>query len=859
MALKEQVQVARRFQRSVRIDTDLADPMGLEGFICPPSSAAVLETMASHAAQTGQGAFTWTGPYGAGKSSLAVALSGLLNGDSQKRTLAAKAIGQDTAGIVWNSFPPRGQGWRILPIAGEQVSPEELFGKAINAQRIPGITQHRKWSPDKVLSALHKISQEDPEDTGGLIVLIDEMGKVLEGAARDGHDIHFFQQLAEYASRSSGRLIVVGILHQAFEEYAHRGSREMRDEWAKVQGRFVDLPVNASPEEQIFLIGKAVEASVVPDEFAKLCLQVANLTRRQSTPELEQLLQDCWPLHPITTSLLGPISRRRFGQNQRSIFGFLNSAEPYGFQEFLSGADEDDLFGAEALWDYLRLNLEPSILASPDAHRWTLAAEILDQCHAQGGREEDSRVVKIIALLDLFRERSGLTASPDIICAALPDLSQEIIRESLDRLRMASHVIYRNYNDSFSLFEGSDFDLEAEVSRIMSSSESPSTRRMCEIANLEPVIAKRHYHEFGAMRWFNLSVATLDDLESNSHGLIPEDGAAGVFLLVLPQRGMGLRETETTIERALRATPGDISAIGLPPNARKLDDLSRELTAIEQVRHSAPDLAGDPVARREVEIKAAALRGLIQNEISDALDGSMWFIKGYPAKILLSYAELNSLASELANKRFNKSPKINNELLNRDKPSSNAVAAQNALIRRMASHEGTENLSIEGHPAEWGIFASVLEAGALYKSIGEEWHFVSPGNNKNQDPCRLRPLWDTALEILQVNRARTVALSEIQERWAGSPFGVKRGLLPVITAAFILSNKRELAFYRQGVFQPRVTDLDMEYLARDAGDVQVRWMDLSQRSRELLSEMAAIVREIDRDNTLVVHQCWLDG
>ena len=43
MALAERVNVTRRFQRAVRIDLDLDDPGALEGFICPPSSAAVPE------------------------------------------------------------------------------------------------------------------------------------------------------------------------------------------------------------------------------------------------------------------------------------------------------------------------------------------------------------------------------------------------------------------------------------------------------------------------------------------------------------------------------------------------------------------------------------------------------------------------------------------------------------------------------------------------------------------------------------------------------------------------------------------------------------------------------------------------
>ena len=103
------------------------------------------------------------------------------------------------------------------------------------------------------------------------------MGKILEGSARDGSDVHFFQQLAEMASRSSGRLILVGILHQAFEEYSHRLSREMREEWSKIQGRFVDLPVNAGPDEQIALLGRAIEPGPIPEEHGSLAKAVASI------------------------------------------------------------------------------------------------------------------------------------------------------------------------------------------------------------------------------------------------------------------------------------------------------------------------------------------------------------------------------------------------------------------------------------------------------------------------------------------------------------------------------------------------------------------------------------------------------
>ena len=94
MALNEHVRITRRFLRSICIDSDLGDAAALEGFVCPQSSADILGTMVRHVSETGQGAFTWTGPYGSGKSSLVVALSALLNGNAGLQEEAVKSSEQ---------------------------------------------------------------------------------------------------------------------------------------------------------------------------------------------------------------------------------------------------------------------------------------------------------------------------------------------------------------------------------------------------------------------------------------------------------------------------------------------------------------------------------------------------------------------------------------------------------------------------------------------------------------------------------------------------------------------------------------------------------------------------------------------
>src|SRR5262249_24937302 len=141
----------------------------------------------------------------------------------------------------------------------------------------------------------------------------------------------------------------------------------------------------------------------------------------------------------------------------------LNSSEPHGFADFLRRAGSGDLYEPSRLWDYLRANLEPSILASPDGHRWALAAEALERCEAIGGDALHLRILKTIALIDLFKERSGLLASPELLRASLPDVMEHALLKALKQLSDWSFIIFKRYLNSYAIFAGSDFDIDQAV------------------------------------------------------------------------------------------------------------------------------------------------------------------------------------------------------------------------------------------------------------------------------------------------------------------------------------------------------------------------------------------------------------
>ena len=847
MALVDKVRIARRFQRSIRIDADIGKPAALVGYICPRSSAEAIETMARHVEENGQGAFTWTGPYGSGKSSLVVAMAAALMGRKRISRYAESVFETKTTGILRKAFPPRTRGWRVLPVVGRRDRPAQVIGEAIVSSELTDCSEQRTWTDKAVLDTVDELAQSNPGSYGGLLIFIDEMGKFLEAAANSLTDIYLLQELAEQASRSGKRLVIVGILHQAFEEYAHRLSREVRDEWSKIQGRFVDLTINTSRDEQIDLISRAIEKDFKPDNPYQLAEGVAAQTRRETPGYFAKMLEDCWPLHPIVASLLGPISRRRFGQNQRSIFAFLNSAEPFGFQDFLRNANDDAIYEPDRLWDYLRVNFEPAILASSDGHRWSLAEDVIERCEALGGDDSHLRLLKVLAIIGMFKDRSGLGGSLELLRLAFPGENSELASR-LDDLKRWSFVVYRKFSDTYSIYEGSDFDIELAVEQALESIPELNTVAFSSLFKLQPVVAKRHYHRTGALRWFDVVVVPLAEAAVVADGYTPRNGAVGCFVLALPTRSESTETSKRLCNEIVQQSRDWEIAVGSAQQIGGVVIQMRELMALEWVRDHTPDLQSDRVARTEIQARIDEMRGQLEDSFIQAIGGALWYRKDTEPR-LLSYEQLNGLASDLADGLFNDAPILHNELLGRTRLSSNAVAARNALIHRMVLNEGEARLGIDGYPPEGGLFVSLLESTGLYHDMDGKWQFVSPKLHGG-DPKNLGPTWQAATDLMMANTHRAVPITEVYEVWRRAPFGLKEGLLPVLVVAFFLSERGSLALYRDGMFQVSMSELDADYLVRDPADIQLRWMKLSETSRRLLSELAEVVHELDEEKTL---------
>jgi hypothetical protein len=837
--LSGMVRISRHYQRSIKIDADLGRPDALDGYICHGSAQAVLQSMSKQLLESNQRAFTWTGPFGGGKSSLAVAFASALSVDKSLRRKARETL--QLQGIPnFDRALPYKAGWLTVPVVGKRASVISELSKGL--RKALGFNHDgRKVSASALIKELCECADSSKYD--GLVIIIDEMGKFLEASALgSGDDVYFFQELAEAAARTSGRVVVIGVLHQSFSQYAIRLGIDTRDDWAKIQGRFSDIPLVAASDEVVELIGRAIESKEPPPWWmAPASIAIANSikARRPAVGEdFAQALEACWPLHPAMAALLGPISKRQFGQNERSTFGFLASVEPYGFRSYLESTSKFDSpwYRPNDYWEYLRANLEPAILASNDGHRWAQAVEAVERTEAKSTDPLHVALIKNIAVIDLFRNGSGLAAETAVLKELVHPDCRDQVENALEQLTNWRVVLLKKHIGAWSIFEGSDFDIDSATNQARSTMPGVDFDLLASLTNLYPVIAKRHYHDTGTMRWMNMALCRLDDAPAIAAKFKPNSGEFGLFLLALPGPGSNNGASLRKCREYSSSKPWPI-VVGLPENHARIEDLGAELLALKSVQ-SRHELNGDPVARREVQARLSAVRANLEEQLREAVAHAKWIAGEQEFE---RNARLPPLASDFADEVFHDSPELWSELVNRESPSSNSVKARRDLLYRMLANEGAENLGINGYPAERGLYATLLGGGSgpgLHRQDAQgAWRFMPPDANHAQTFVNL---WK-ATRALFVDADTRVNVADIQSIWAAPPFGVRKGVMPVIFTAFLLAHKANLALYKNNVFIPRVDDADLDESLQDPSNFSMRWIVIDAQKTSILAGIAEIL------------------
>ena len=847
------VSIRGQFRRSVHLSRDVYGDGAHEGYVVTAKARELVGRVADALdAPVAQRAWSVTGPYGGGKSAFALFLSGLLRGDDTAWDRLAGADGDLAARL------DRVRGGAFCPVlvvgSREPLVPALLRGLGEGLDAFVAHHARGRGRPPAELqalrSALGALADEaraaPPTEAavldlvaraartvhagtgGGLLLVVDELGKMLEHAALypEAADLFALQRLAERASRApegggAAPVLLFTVLHQAFDRYAGRLGSVQRDEWRKVQGRFEDVAFVAAADETLRLLAEAVE--VVPPtrlpgrarDAVEQTLALARLAPGADAAAVRRDLGRALPLHPAVALLVGPLFRR-LAQNERSLFAFLASGEPHGFLDIVGrggeagrgGADEAALYRLDHLYDYLVANLGATLFSERMERLWAETESVLGALRRP--TPLDVQLVKHAALLGFAGGLAGLSATAETL-AATTGAAPGDLDAALARLREGHALAFRPFGETYHVWQGSAFDLDAALREARE-----AVPRRVPLADLlrralppRPVVARRHSYRTGTTRVFDVVYASDADAE---RAVAAERRTDGRIVYVLPEDDGG---AAAVAERLRDLDLDPMVLVAVPDGAAALRESVRDLACLDWVREHAEALRGDAAARREVAEQRAALAAEVERRLgallasdADGRNPCTWVRAGRAFR-LSGERELQATLSRVCDEVFSRAPEVWNELLNRRKPSPSAVRGLKLLLDAMIHRGGAARLGIEGTPAEYGMYASVLQETGLHRQDADgRWHFGRPAPDARPGCAAV---WDAIAETLGTGGGAPVPLEALHRRLAAAPYGVRPGLIPVFLFAFVAHAADEVAFYENGTF---VRDLSFETVER---------------------------------------------
>lgn len=847
VSLANTVRIRSNFTRSVHVERDASMWLGgFRDYIITPLARQILgRVLEGVRSPHSPRAWTLTGPYGSGKSAFALALVQLL-APGKKQPPLLQALHEEDSSLAAEVIAIRSE-ITFLPVlvSGQrrQLTPALLEGL------IRALEEHGEGRP-AFADLLVAARQTDPEDagtvtslyetaarlTGGLVLIVDELGKFLEYAGQrpDKADVFALQLLGEAAARSTERpMLVLTVLHQAFSLYGSYLTRTQREEFNKVQGRFDDIAFQQPVDQMLRLVSAAIDFD--PDsavsanyraravELARQAIALQLVPTSLSEKEVIDLLVGCAPLHPVTALLLGPLFKR-LAQNERSVFAFLGSHEPFGFQEFLVKAStgECEFYTPDRLYDYVLTSCGSWLYQDPvDGRRWAQVETTLERLRDM--KPLEARVVKTVGLMAAIGEMGEMKPSREVLPFALLTTKDQV-HEALSHLVAKSVVVHRSFLGSYRLWDGSDVDLEEELAsgRRQVDTGKPLVDLLAAHVPPRPVVARRHSYQKGTLRFFQVQFTSPEQLLRDIDKFQKErphdaDGLL-VYLLVDSEAQLLDIEQLAGTEPLVAYTNVVMVPIHL---SRSVRETALEREALLWVESNTPALRDDRVARRELKARLSTTEQMLSKYIEAALSPSLGGLLAFHAGTRYETTgakDLNQLLSRVCDQLYPDGPSLRNELINRQNISSAAAAARRVLLSGMIERSHLPKLGITGFQPELSMYRSLLENTGIHQEANGEWKLVRPIGDSP-----LVPVWKVWERFLESTLRQKRSLAELWKELSAPPVGLKNGVIPVFICAMLLERQLDVALYEVGSFEPDLTTAMMERLVKSPDKFEIRY------------------------------------
>ena len=834
--LEELVTVPPKSYASTNIQHD--DIVTLQNYLPSASTLDVVDLLCSGLSGAKNGRMlSITGPYGSGKSTMAIFLKGLFASSSTKEWKTAhkvlkiasaeiaekiKESRQNTSahkdGLITCVVTARREPISMTILSALHDGATAYFGTTYNKKNFSKATNLKKYvkKPNTIPSV-----QEITEIISSLcavapvVIMIDEFGKNIEYFTTDEEqqsDLFLLQELAEMSG--PGRkipLTIITLQHMAFEEYAMGASHARKQEWAKIQGRFEDIPFANSPNQTRQLISRTIQIN----KNGENCRFVRNWARKKAKflQHLgieggfdSDLIASCYPLDPLALEVI-PELCSRYGQYERTLLSFITGGGKNTVATFI----EENLWadshlpamGLDALYDYFVAGTSMIHSSSANITRLLEIETIIRDSH--GLDKLEIKTLKTIGILNLIGRSGYLRSSQQMIDYAIEKDSRSILKG----LEEKSIITYREHSDEYRIWHGTDIDIAAELDLHRKRYKNMSlTEMLKQVVDLEPVVSTKHNIQYGTMRIFKRQFVTVQKITL-------DDTCDGAIVY------------NTNNVKNISCNKPTIMVT--PTNTSEIRHTAIEVIAIRDILQNNQRITSDWVARKELEERLADAE-IRLDRVFDAKYGQT--AKWSYGKSIISGTP-SAITSKVSDKVYCNAPKIYNEMINRTILSSQGSAAKRKLLELMLANVGKTCFGIDGYGPERAVYEAIFIKNKIHVPTLElGWKLQDPPKDNT-----LYPVWNAILSTVKESKKR-VSLVDVHQVCKMSPYGMKAGPIDIIIVTILLLYKNNIALYEHGTYFPKIGIEVVERMIKNPEHFELKYFENTPAKEKLLQRLA---------------------
>jgi hypothetical protein len=648
----------------------------------------------------------------------------------------------------------------------------------------------------------------------GIYVVVDEFNKFLEKAVKNKKhiDLKVLQDLAEMCNRSEDDQIhIMLISHQHLTQYADKLSEDVVNEWKKIEGRFKTIELSSNSSKTYHLISKVIHKDERiwndfiennQDKFNQLVEKVSFFGLFNELTEVEikdWVLYGCYPIHPTTVFALPKISSQ-LAQNDRTLFTFLSTNEFNTLGKFLEENDEKDfnLLTLDKIYDYFSDLMKKQDNQTTIFKIWLEVEGALKKIKETNGLQ--SKIVKILGILSLLCEYQKLPPTVNSLYLSLSNYTEDLIDEALKSLQREKIIYLRKSDGIIHFFQNSDVNFEEEIEKVLVSSKYQNYLSLSKILNdnfmFYPVIAKRYNDTYEMTRYFIQMFFTFDELCKgvNWDNLIIELGYVdGIIVNIICERKEQLEQSEVLIKKIQH--PQLLFVTSKEP--LDLREGVFKYQALKILQQDQDFINKTPLVSVELEAYLDDFTNIIEMELMKLSVPSVanYYYLGEKENINTK-AKLSKFVSKICYSVFSKTPKINNELINKNNISANIKSARKKVIKALYSNNNKPYLGLKGYGPDVSIFRSVIKRTGIYRYEKGVIELSLP-----QEENLKSLLVEMKQKILKAAENEQ-SFNELYIMLKEKPYGIRDGIIPLIFALSLRELKDYLVIKANGIEEP---------------------------------------------------------